>query len=129
MQAGYGKVIARNVLNGLGSPLTGLKLIWRRLFTFGIVPRDREAYRIGSWSYGRAARVPIADIFPGIQHVEVRVLNTYARDVTTSVESGRDHRAVRHHPVPGVAMTSSRSGHSTATRRSTWRAMRVRTAA
>jgi hypothetical protein len=39
-----------------------------------------------SWSYGRAARGPIADIFPGIQHVEVRLLNTYARDVTTSVD-------------------------------------------
>lgn len=86
MQAGYGKVIARNLLSGLGSPLTALKLVWRRLFPFGIVPKDPEAYRIGSWSYGRAARVPIADIFPGIEHVEVRLLNMYARDITTSVD-------------------------------------------
>jgi hypothetical protein len=39
MQAGYGKVIVHNLLNGLGSPLTALRLVWRRLFPFGIVSR------------------------------------------------------------------------------------------
>lgn len=86
MQEGYGKVISANLLRGLGSPITALRLVWRRLFPFGIVPKDPEAYRIGSWSYGRAPRVPITQIFPGIEKVEVRILNTYDRDITTSID-------------------------------------------
>src|SRR5262245_7147248 len=86
IQAGYGRIIARNLANGLASPVTALKLVWRRLFPFGIVPKDPEAYRIGSWSYGKAPRVPITELFPGIEEVEVRILNTYARDLATSVD-------------------------------------------
>lgn len=86
MQQGYGKVISRNLLRALESPLTALRLVWRRLFPFGIVPKDPEAYRIGSWSYGAAARVPITTIFPGIEKVDVRILNTYDRDPTTSID-------------------------------------------
>lgn len=36
----------------LRNPISALNLVWRRVFPFGIVPKDKETYRIGGWSYG-----------------------------------------------------------------------------
>ena len=80
----FHKILSRAVRN----PKQGLELFWRRLFPFGIKPKDPEAYRIGSWSFGRLPREPVTQIFPGIKSVEVRLLRAFDRDPWTSLDSG-----------------------------------------
>jgi predicted O-methyltransferase YrrM len=84
--AGYGKLIFKNIGKAFASPGTAIKLVWRRLFPFGIIPKDPEAYRIGSWSYGKLKRLPLPQIFPGIEQVDAQVYKVYDRDITTSVD-------------------------------------------
>lgn len=86
MSNSYNKIIISNLFNALKSPGTAVKLVWRRLFPFGIKPKDKEAYRIGSWSYGNAPRVPLPEIFPGIENADVQILRAFDRDITTSVD-------------------------------------------
>lgn len=76
------KLIPKAILN----PGTAMNLAWRRLFPYGIVPKDPEAYRIGSWSYGKAARIPIARLFPGIENCSVEIRNAYKRNPMTSLD-------------------------------------------
>lgn len=83
-QRDFLKSLSRAVKN----PKQGLELFWRRLFPFGIKPKDPEAYRIGSWSYGRLPRESVTQIFPGIESVEVRLLRAFDRDPWTSLDSG-----------------------------------------
>ena len=78
------KTIGRAARN----PKHGLELFWRRLFPFGIKPKDPEAYRIGSWSYGRLARESVTQIFPGIEDMDVRLFRAFDRDPWTSLDSG-----------------------------------------
>ena len=87
MSNSYKKIILNNILPAIKSPLTSLKLIWRRLFPFGIVPKDKEAYRIGSWSYGRAERVPLNTIFKDIENTDILVIKPFDRDITTSLDT------------------------------------------
>lgn len=68
-------------------PVQGLKLFWRRLFPFGIKPKDPEAYRIGSWSYGRLPREPVGKIFPGIEQVDVCLQRAFDRDPWISLDN------------------------------------------
>lgn len=72
----------------LTNPGLAIKLVWRRLFPFGIVPKDPEAYRIGSWSYGRAPRKPIAEVFTGIGDINVSLHRAFDKDITTSADFG-----------------------------------------
>lgn len=76
------KAFSRAVRN----PKQGLELFWRRLFPFGIKPKDPEAYRIGSWSYGRLTREPATQIFPGIERADVLLLRALDRDPWTSLD-------------------------------------------
>ncbi len=80
------EIISKNIFAALKNPLIAVKLVWRRLFPFGIVPKDPEAYRIGSWSYGNIKRVSLIEIFPGIENADVKILKAYDRDMTTSVD-------------------------------------------
>jgi len=86
MKDAYGRLIVLNLNKALGSPITAVKLVWRRLFPFGIRPKDAEAYRIGSWSYGKLPRRPLQDIFLGISECDVTVHRAFDRDITTSVD-------------------------------------------
>ena len=70
----------------LKNPFTAIVLIWRRFFPFGIKPKDMEAYRIGSWSYGQLKRVFITDVFKGIEKTEVTLRNAFDKDFYTSMD-------------------------------------------
>jgi hypothetical protein len=87
MAGSYGNTIWKNLGKAFGSPVTAVKLVWRRLFPFGIVPKDAEAYRIGSWSYGKLKRRPAPEIFPGIEQVSITVHRSFDRDITTSIDT------------------------------------------
>lgn len=76
------KLLPKAIMN----PGTAINLAWRRLFPYGIRPKDPEAYRIGSWSYGNAARVPIQKIFSGIEDCGVEIRNAYKRNPITSLD-------------------------------------------
>lgn len=82
-QRDFFKTFARAVKN----PKLGVELFWRRLFPFGIKPKDPEAYRIGSWSFGRLPREPVTQVFPGIERIDVQLLRAFDRDVWTSLDS------------------------------------------
>ena len=87
MSSPYRKIIIDNIIPALKSPLTAMKLLWRRLFPFGIVPKDKEAYRIGSWSYGNAERVPLPTIFKGIENTDINIIKPFDRDISTSLDT------------------------------------------
>jgi predicted O-methyltransferase YrrM len=87
METSYKRTIWKNLGRALGSPIIALKLVWRRLFPFGIVPKDAEAYRIGSWSYGKLKRVPAPEIFKGLENVSITVHRSFDRDITTSIDT------------------------------------------
>jgi predicted O-methyltransferase YrrM len=70
----------------LKNPFIAFVLIWRRVFPFGIKPKDMEAYRIGSWSYGKLKRVFVTEIFPGIEKIEATVRNAFDKDFYTSAD-------------------------------------------
>jgi hypothetical protein len=57
------------------------------MFPFGIVPKDPEAYRIGAWTFGVAPRVPLTDIFPGIETTSVIVHRSYDRTRDLSLDA------------------------------------------
>ena len=68
-------------------PKQAFEIFWRRLFPFGIKPKDPEAYRIGSWSYGRIPRLPVNKIFPGIESTDVTISRAFDRDIWTSLDT------------------------------------------
>lgn len=86
MKQTYFSLIKTNLGKAAGSPFTALKLVWRRLFPFGIKPKDMEAYRIGSWSYGNLPRKSLTEIFPGIETADITIYKAFDRDITTSVD-------------------------------------------
>ena len=49
--------IVKNIPRAITDPRRAASLAYRRMFPFGIRPKDPEAYRIGAWSYGAAPRV------------------------------------------------------------------------
>jgi len=67
-------------------PSRAIPRIWRRLFPFGIVPKDPAAYRIGSWSYGTLSRVEVTTAFPGIEPIDVIVPRAYDRVQNVSMD-------------------------------------------
>jgi hypothetical protein len=79
-----------DVRKAVSSPITAMSIARRRLFPFGIVPRDPEAYRIGSWSYGKIDRVPITEVFKGIECVEVTIKNAFDRDQYSPLQDSID---------------------------------------
>jgi predicted O-methyltransferase YrrM len=80
-------VQSKNILlKSIKNPGKAFVLAWRRIFPFGIIPKDPEAYRIGSWSYGNLKRIAITDIFKGIASSEVTVKNAFDKDIYTSMD-------------------------------------------
>lgn len=76
-----------NIPRALKDPRRAASLAWRRMFPFGIKPRDPEAYRIGSWSFGAAPRVDLRDIFPGIESADIKVFRSYDRKRDLSLDA------------------------------------------
>jgi len=78
--------ILKNIPSAIKSPGRAIVIFWRRVFPFGIRPKDPEAYRIGSWSYGKIPRVFLTDVFPGIENVDVTIHRTFNRVMGTSMD-------------------------------------------
>lgn len=78
--------LIKKIPRAIKDPKRAIVLLWRRMFPFGIVPKDPEAYRIGSWSYGKIKRVPLKDIFHGIEDTDITLTRTYNRNVDTSID-------------------------------------------
>jgi predicted O-methyltransferase YrrM len=52
----------------------------------GMVSKDPEALRMARWRFGRLPRVPLTEVFPGIEHVGVALLRAFDRRVDTSLD-------------------------------------------
>ena len=84
--ASLGKII-KNIPRAMSDPKRAVSLAYRRMFPFGISPKDPEAYRIGAWSFGNAPRVDLRDIFPGIDSTDIKVFNSYDRKRDLSLDA------------------------------------------
>ncbi|MBU0762401.1 MAG: class I SAM-dependent methyltransferase [Candidatus Altiarchaeota archaeon] len=78
--------IIKNLPKALSNPAATLEIFWRRFFPIGLTPKDPEAFRIATWSYGKLRRENITDVFPKISDVEVRIQQTYNRTIGTSID-------------------------------------------
>jgi predicted O-methyltransferase YrrM len=79
--------IITNIPRAMADPKRALSLAYRRMFPFGITPKDPEAYRIGAWSFGDAPRVDLRDIFPGIESADIKVFRSYDRKRDLSLDA------------------------------------------
>jgi len=78
--------ILRNIPSVVSNPGRAWRLLSRRLVPVGIVLTDPDAYQVvGSHTFGRAPRVALGDVFPGIESVDVCVLRAFDRSTETSV--------------------------------------------
>lgn len=81
------KKVVTNIPRAVSDPKRAASLAWRRMFPYGIVPKDPEAYRIGSWSFGMAPRVHLNEIFPGIEATDLRIFRSYDRKRDLSLDA------------------------------------------
>lgn len=81
------KKIVTNIPRAMSDPKRAVSLAWRRMFPYGIKPKDPEAYRIGSWAYGDAPRVDLKEMFPGIEAADIRVFRSYDRKRDLSLDA------------------------------------------
>ena len=72
---------------GIVSPRHAIEFALRRAIPFGIPFKDLEAYRISTWRHGRIPRVHISQIFPGIETVNVNLVNLYQRKIGLSMDA------------------------------------------
>src|ERR1700687_3641208 len=72
--------ITRKVARGLTPPGWFVSATRRRL-----LPKDPTASEISDWRYGVLPRVPITELFQGLETVDVRILRTFDRLPGTSV--------------------------------------------
>jgi hypothetical protein len=55
---------------------------WTRL-----VPKDPTVGRMAYWRHGSLPRVPITEVFRGIEQVDVTILRTFDREIGTSLDA------------------------------------------
>lgn len=68
-------------------PFRAIALFRRRVLPFGLTPKDPEAYRIASWSYGDIPRVPLSKVLPAISSInEIKILNVFNRVEDLSID-------------------------------------------
>ena len=70
--------IARN-------PVTAWKMLWPRYGILAAKAPDIEFRRAIRWSFGELKREPLNAVFPGIEHVDVRVVRSYDREPLLSM--------------------------------------------
>jgi SAM-dependent methyltransferase len=73
--------ISQKVLRGVASPKWFVTTTWNRL-----LPKDPSVRRMAAWQYGELPRIEIGQIFPGIEHLGVTILNTFDRLEGTSLD-------------------------------------------
>jgi predicted O-methyltransferase YrrM len=71
----------------LKDPVRSCAIAWRRIFPFGIKPADPEAYRIGSWSYGKAQRTDLLALFPNASSTNIKIIRAGDRRKNLSLEA------------------------------------------
>jgi predicted O-methyltransferase YrrM len=71
----------------LASPSQAIAFGLRRVVPFGIRFKDLEAYRITRWSHGRLPRLYLPRILPGIENVDVTLVNLYQRRIGLSLDA------------------------------------------
>ena len=75
--------IAHRTITDPSRALTEMRM---RLFAYRVLAKDPEAYQmVTSWSYGKAPRLPLPEIFPGIENLNVNVSRAFDRETGTSV--------------------------------------------
>lgn len=79
--------IVKNIPRAISDPGRAASLAYRRMFPFGITPKDPEAYRIGAWTFGAAPRVDLRDIFPGVEAADIKVFRSYDRKRDLSLDA------------------------------------------
>ena len=72
---------------GMSSPRHAIEFGLRRAIPFGIPFKDLEAYRISTWRHGRLPRLHLPKIFPGIESVNVNLVNLYERKIGLSADA------------------------------------------
>ena len=64
------------------------RVVLSRLFPVRAMVRDPEAYQaVANWTFGRAPRVPLTDLFPGVEDVDVTALRAFDRSPHASLSS------------------------------------------
>ena len=72
----------------MNSPGHAAMFLLRRAVPFGIPFKDLEAYRISSWHHGRLPRLHLTKILPGIEGVDVTMVNVFQRKIGLSIDAG-----------------------------------------
>lgn len=62
------------------------KTVKKRIMSSVLNIKDKEAVRLNSWKFGVIKRVEISDIFQGIEHIEIKMLNCFLRSTGISVD-------------------------------------------
>lgn len=73
--------LARRTWFSVRRPTAAFAIVRSRL-----LPVDSTARRIASWRFGELPRVALVDLFPGIEGVEVNLVNTFDRRTNLSVD-------------------------------------------
>lgn len=71
----------------LSSARHALIFALRITLPFGIRFKDMEGYRISTWRHGQLPRVYLTQVFPGIEHVRVDLINLYKRKIGLSLDA------------------------------------------
>jgi len=79
--------IKANIHRIMTNPTWAITLFRRRLFPFQIIMNCPEAYQvIGSWTFGRAPRLPLTEIFPSIENVNVTIQRAFDRNLEVAMD-------------------------------------------
>lgn len=62
------------------------KIIKDEITSIVLNVKDPEALRLNRWKYGEIKRYYISDIFPGIENIEIKILNLFERVIGTSID-------------------------------------------
>ena len=88
---GSGRIaqLAKRIRNAIvkiaRNPVTAWKMLWPRYGPFAAKAPDAEFRRAIRWSFGDLEREPLNAIFPGIGHIDVRVVRSYDREPLLSM--------------------------------------------
>ena len=69
-----------------GSPKRALGFVWLRMLPFGILSADPYAIQAVTASYGRMPRIPLREVFPGIENVDVALIRPFDELSETSTD-------------------------------------------
>ena len=71
--------IGRGLVKIARNPGVAFRVLWPRFRPIASGSPDPEAQRIARWSFGSLEREPAADVLPGIESMDVRVMRSFDR--------------------------------------------------